>query len=53
MPIKKFNEGFCNKEDNKNSKKEINLNNDINENNSNDKKEGNVQNNGVIMNFPF
>ena len=45
LPIKKFNEGFCNKEDNKNSKKEINLNNDINENNSNDKKEGNVQNN--------
>ncbi len=53
MPIKKFNEELCNKEDNKNSKNEINLINDINENNSNDKKEGNVQNNGVIMNFPF
>ena len=62
LPIKKFNEEFCNKEENKNSKNENNLNNencDIIRNNANDKnadnkryKERNNESNNFEVNKP-
>ena len=48
LPIKKFKEVFFNRENNKDSKIEINLNKDINGNKENDNKEENAQNNKSI-----